>query len=89
MSDTTQTQTSTSSVVVEFDDLTEYQRSLVDRHPRAEREAYRHGGLPVRWVATFECRQGCEPDQLFAALHEWARYYGLPLRRRIEPIGEV
>ena len=85
MSDATQTQIPTSSVVVEFDDLTECQRGLVNRHPRAEGEAYRHGGLPVRWVASFECRPGCEPDQLFAALSDWARYYGLPLRRRLEP----
>jgi hypothetical protein len=80
--------TRSTSVLVEFNDLTHCQRSLVDGHPRSEGEAYRHGGLPVRWVASFECRPGCDPDQLFLAVMEWARYYGLPLRRRIVPGSE-
>jgi anti-sigma B factor antagonist len=73
----------TESVVVEFDDLTAHQRSLVNQHPLADADCYRHGGLPVRWIASFACRPGCDADQLFHAIREWAGFYGLPLLRRV------
>jgi anti-anti-sigma factor len=70
-------------VKVEFDDLSEHQRNMVARHPLATDELYRHGGLPVRWVATFACPPTCHPDRLYEAIEEWATFYGLPLRRRL------
>jgi anti-sigma B factor antagonist len=73
----------TEPVLVEFDDLTAHQRRLVNQHPLAHADCYRHGGLPVRWVASFACRPGCDGDQLFNAIREWAGFYGLPLRRRV------
>jgi anti-anti-sigma factor len=73
----------TESVLVEFDDLTAHQRSLVNQHPLADADCYRHGGLPVRWIASFACRPTCDADQLFDAIQEWAGFYGLPLRRRV------
>jgi len=71
------------SVKVEFDDLSEHQRQMVDRHPLASPPVYRHGGLPVRWVATFDCPPDCHPERLFEAIEEWSTFYGLPLRRRL------
>ncbi len=73
----------TQSVLVEFDDLTAHQRSLVYQHPLAHADCYRHDGLPVRWVASFACRPACDADQLFNAIQEWAGFYGLPLPRRV------
>ena len=72
-----------SCVRVEFDDLSEHQRQMVDQHPLAAPPVYRHGGLPVRWVATFDCPPTCDADRLYEAIDEWATFYGLPLRRRL------
>jgi hypothetical protein len=68
-----------SDVVVEFERLTAVQRSLVELHPMAVGKVSAVEAAPDRCRAQFDC-QGHNSNQVLAALTDWARFYGLPLR---------